>query len=227
MTTTGKRVRLTADTFYILSLLPKLDRLMLAVRKNGFLYERLGFVDSVEEMDGTVKVSGPGHDAEINIAALDNVEYDTCNEMRGKIYPRLDFIGKDGEIAFSVVGLEGLEPFEQLLSTEEATQVDKKPRAASDGEEPDLEADPAGPYLNSLPGTGDVTVRVTTNAVTQAWTGEVEKVLPMGGCFNIITKTFHLHLPGGILAGWEEDGARHHAKLPGGEPGGLTVELQP
>lgn len=224
MSTPANRVRLKADPFYVLSLLPSLDRLMLAVKPHGVLCERLGFVETVAETNGTVAISGRGHDAEVDVALLDFVEYDTSNEMRGKIYPRLDFIGKDGSIAFSAVGLEGLEPFEKAIATAGASPVEKQPRTVLEDEEPDLESDPAGPYLNTLPGTGPVTFRVTTDAFRQTWTGDVEKVLPMGGCFNIISKTFHLHLPAGVVAGWDDEGGMHHARLSGGEPAGLTVE---
>jgi hypothetical protein len=143
--------------------------------------------------------------------------------MRGKHYPRLDFLGQDGAILFSVVGLEGLEPFQQPLSGVDRAPVEMRPRPNPGGADPDLETDPARPFLQGLVGGPDVTVQVRTPAVTQRWTGTVEDMKPMGGCFNILLKDFHLHLPAGTLSGWSQQDGWHHGILKEGGRSALSI----
>jgi putative heme degradation protein len=223
MSDTDKRHLLKAAPSDILKCLPEMDRVMVIVRADGLLHERLGKVESVDVEGETIRISGACQDMEIDASKLASVEYDTSSQMRGKHYPRLDLLGKDGDILFSVVGLEGLDPFAGPLDGFEREAVDMRPRPASGDADPDLDTDPARPFLEKLIGGPNVTVQVRTEAVTQRWTGKVEDMKPIGGCFNILLKDFHLHLPAGCLSGWSQEDGWHHGVLQDGGRSALSI----
>ncbi|MEM5580937.1 hypothetical protein WNZ15_00640 [Roseibium sp. AS2] len=225
MNDTDKRHLLKAAPSDILKSLPEMDRVMVIVRADGLLHERLGKVDKVDVQAETIRLSGPCQDMDIDRSMLASAEYDTSSQMRGKHYPRLDFLGNDGGILFSVVGLEGLEPFEKPLTGLDRVPVDMRPRPDPGDADPDLDTDPARPFLEGLVGGPEVTVQVRTGAVTQKWTGKVEDMKPMGGCFNILLKDFHLHLPAGCLSGWSEEEGWHHGILKDGGRSALSIGL--
>ncbi|KZM51568.1 hypothetical protein [Labrenzia sp. OB1] len=223
MSDTDNRHLLKAAPSDILKCLPEMDRVMVIVRADGLLHERLGKVEAVEVEAETIRLSGACQNMDIDASKLASVEYDTSSQMRGKHYPRLDFLGQDGGVLFSVVGLEGLEPFAHPLSGFDREAVDLRPRPSPGDADPDLEADPARPFLEKLVGSPDVTVQVQTEAVTQRWTGKFEDMKPMGGCFNILLKDFHLHLPAGCLSGWSEENGWHRGILQDGGRSALSI----
>ncbi len=222
-----KRHRLSLDAHAVFELLPQLDRIMVIVRADGFVHERIGLVESVSEEGKNIRLAGACHDAVIALEGLAGVEYDTSSVMKDKVYPRLDFVDGDGSPVVSVVGLEGLEPFEKLLGELEKTPVIKpkdQKGSAGDKEVPeDLDADPAAAVLNALVGGEPVTIRARVNSVTQQWTGVVEAVRPMRGYFNIMTKDFHLHLQAGSVSGWEMADGWRWALLEDGSRGALSI----
>ncbi|WP_417691133.1 hypothetical protein [Roseibium sp.] len=223
MSADAKRHKLHAAPVEVLKRLPGMDRVMMVVRANGFVHERIGLVEQVEVGTGPVKISGKCHSSEINDSLLVAVELDTSSEMRGKVYPRLDFLGQEDEILFSVVGLEGLEVFAAALVSFEREAIDLRPRPSVEDTAPDLENDPARPFLDGLIGGDEVTVEVAAAAITQRWTGKIEDIRAVGGCFNILTKDFHLHLPAECFSGWSEDNGRHTGILLDGSRSSLTI----
>jgi len=218
-----KRHGLNATPVEIMKLLPEMDRIQTGARADGAVHERLGQVEKVEATDKSVRISGACQDLLLDPSILVSVEYDTSMEMRGKIYPRLDMMGRDGAVLFSFTGLEGLEAMEPHLARFERTPAAPRPRPTPEETEPDLDNDPARPFLESLVGAAPVTVRIETTVFTQRWTGEVAKMLPAGGCFNIILKDFHLHLPANILSGWEERDGWHRGILLDGSDSSLSI----
>ena len=208
-----KRHGLNATPVEIMKLLPEMDRIQTGARADGAVHERLGKIETVEVADRSVRISGACHDLVLDPSALVSVEYDITMEMRDKIYPRLDMMGEDGDVLFSFTGLEGLEAMAPHLTKFERTPIAPRPWPASEETEPDLENDPARPFLESLIGAAPVTVRIGTPLFTQQWAGEIAKMLPAGGCFNIILKDFHLHLPANTLSGWEERDGWHRGIL--------------
>ncbi|MEO9900500.1 hypothetical protein [Nisaea sp.] len=218
-----KRHGLNATPVDIMKLLPDMDRVQTGARADGAVHERLGKIEKVEVTDTFVRISGACHDLVLDPSDLVSVEYDTSMEMRDKIYPRLDMMGKDGDVLFSFTGLEGLEAMEPHLAKFSRTPVAPRARPTQEEAEPDLENDPARPFLESLIGAAPVTVRIETPVFIQKWTGAVAKMLPAGGCFNIILKDFHLHLPANSLSGWEERGGWHHGILLDGSNSALSI----
>ncbi|MEO9737680.1 MULTISPECIES: hypothetical protein [Alphaproteobacteria] len=227
MSETTKRHQLDADPVEVLYSLPTMDRLMTALRADGFLFERLGPVEEIKAEEGVLRIAGACQNLALDTTKLSQVHFDTSSQMRGKIYPRFDFLAADESVLFSVIGLEGLDPFEKALSGYQRIPVEARPRPKPSDEEPDLQNDPAGSFLESLVDGPKVTVTATTPAATQSWTGKITEVRPAGGCFNLLVKDFHLHLPAACLGGWKQNGKKHQGILLDGSPSALEIEIQP
>lgn len=223
MSDAAKRYRLDADPAEILGLLPEMDRVMSIARADGTLHERLGKVERAELKAQSISLSGACQDLVLNRKMLAGIEYDISSEMRGKIYPRLDLLDNNGEVVFSFVGLEGREAFEPHLEKFNRVPSEPRPRPTLDGTEPDLDNDPARPFIESLVGGAPVTIRLETSNFTQSWTGTVPEMRPIGGCFNILLKDFHLHLPAESLSGWSEEDGGHRGILLNGKESALFI----
>ncbi|MBK0329233.1 hypothetical protein I5535_18300 [Rhodobacteraceae bacterium F11138] len=208
----------------VLVKLPEMGKLMVIFRENGATHERIGIVDSVSENDGSLALKGEAHDAEIDISALSGVVLDTSSEMRVKTYPRLEFVGQDDAAVFSIVGMDGLDPFTDPLAplTRSATGPRNSSSTPEDDEQPDLETDEGHVFLQTLVGAG-VEIAVTRPGFRQAWHGRIEDVKPAMGFSNVMTKDFHLHLKGGTVSDWQADGDISFALDAAGNRIGLSV----
>lgn len=215
-----------ADPVAILQRLPKMDRVMLAIRLDSFMLERLGTVDSVTLENGRIRVTGAEQNADLPADAFASVVLDISTVMRDKLYPRLEFLDAAGERIFSVTGLEGAAPMETALADLPRTPLPANPPASSDTTDP-AEIDPADPGLALLEKLQEraqpVTITAELSGLIQSWQGTIEKIVPMGGYINVMTKGFHLHLAGGSVAGWETDANGHRALDADGAPLGLRV----
>lgn len=215
-----------ADPAAILQRLPEMDRVMLAIRLDNFMHERLGTVDSVTVEGGRIRITGPEQSADLPADAFASVVLDISTIMRDKLYPRLEFLDAAGDRLFSVTGLEGAAPMEAALADLPRTPLPTEPPAPRDTTDP-AEIDPADPGLALLEKLQDsaqpVTITAELSGLTQNWQGTIEKIVPMGGYINVMTKGFHLHLAGGSVAGWETDADGHRALDTDGAPTGLRV----
>ncbi|MEQ8291322.1 MAG: hypothetical protein RIA08_03875 [Roseovarius sp.] len=225
--TTMGRWRLDgADPAAILQRLPKMDRVMLALRPDNFMHERLGTVDSVTTGNGRIHITGPEQSADLPADAFASVVLDISTVMRDKLYPRLEFLDAADERIFSVTGLEGAAPMETALAGLPRTPLPTEPPAPRDTADP-AEIDPTDPGLALLEQLQEsarpVTITAELSGLTQNWQGTIEKIVPMGGYINVMTKGFHLHLAGGSVAGWKTDADGHRALDTNGAPTGLRV----
>lgn len=226
--TTMGRWRLDgADPTAILQRLPEMDRVMLAIRLDSFMHERLGTVDSVTVEGGHIRITGPEQAADLPADAFASVVLDISTTMRDKLYPRLEFLDAAGARIFSVTGLEGAAPMETALADLPRTPLPANPPAPRDETAEPAEIDPADPGLALLEKLQEsaqpVTITAELSGLTQNWQGTIEKIVPMGGYINVMTKGFHLHLAGGSVAGWETDADGHRALDTDGAPTGLRV----
>ena len=216
-----------ADPAAILGRLPDMDRVMLAIRQDRMMHERLGVVDRVIPVDGQLHVEGEEQAAELSPDAFASVVLDVTSEMRGKLYPRLEFLDAEEAVLFSVTGLEGPDPMQAALQDLPRTPLQPKERPPREEGEEAQEIDPADPalvLLEQLRETGrDVTIRAELAGQVQLWQGVIEKIVPMGGYINVMTKGFHLHLAGGSVAGWQDEAGGHRALGADGAPLGLMV----
>lgn len=232
MTETSKlREALKQSPADILAVLPAMGRVMLSTRLNGAIHERMGPVGSVTVADGKARLAGEFHDSVIDLAVVTRLVADRSGKMRDKVLPRLECQDEAGETLFSLIGLEGLEPFDQALAPlGNGEPLEAVVREAPSGDPaPELEQDDLGAtsfaaiLANGLP----VAIDLTRPGLFQHWAGALPEPKPMMGFVNVMQGDFHLHLKGGAVGGWlrtESDGeAELQALDPDGRPSGLVL----
>lgn len=230
-----------ADPLALLSLLPRMDRVMTALRRtDGILHERLGHVSAVEgagdgalslrDADGVEFVQLPG-------GMFASVVLDQTIEMRDKFLPRLEFRDAAGTYVFSVTGLEGAAAFSAPWPEMRREALPVTPRDTG-GKIAEVDpTDPSAVLMRRVYDEGRrmrVTVTLGTAdeaaadgiAARQTWEGAMEREpLLMGGCVNVIVKPFHLHLDPGVVDRWTGEGEHFRALDAAGRPLGLEVTL--
>lgn len=210
----------------LLALLPGMGKVMVIGRSSGVTHERIGPVESVTETPGGLHVSGACHDALIQPARVGSVVLDTGSQMGGKVFPRLDFLDAQGEVIFSVVGMEGLEPFTYALKgiARETAAAQEAPEMPT-GDRPDLDpADPVHQPFAQVQEQGDEAVITFDNGtLRQSWRGRIETLRPAMGFLNVMTSDFHLHLKGGTVSGWQAGAGQRVALDDQARPNVLTI----
>lgn len=208
----------------VLALLPGMGKVMVIASAGGVTFERIGPVEQLVQDGGALRIQGACHDATVDPAALSAVEVDHSSVMRGKVYPRLDFLGADGAPVVAVVGMDGAEPFDAALSALARTGVAPKAREAGETR-PDLAADdPAlAPFTVAQELGAEVQMTFAKPGLTQGWRGKIEAVKPAMGFLNVMTPDFHLHLQGGSVGGWDASRGERRALGLDGQPTGLVL----
>jgi hypothetical protein len=148
---------------------------------------------------------GKAHDSEIDISRVSAVVVDYSSQMKGKVLPRIEFQDASGKIIFSVVGLEGADPFDAGLKIFEGTAQPPLPKPAGSDDPAKLDAADAGmqPLKAAREAEAEITIEMQRPGVTQRWRGLVPEINPAMGFVNIITSDFHLHLRGGDVKHWQ------------------------
>jgi hypothetical protein len=221
-TQTLPRARLSAAPELVLSVLPKIGRLMVTANNLGATHERIGAVESVSIIDGWAIIAGAEHESRIELAAIAEVIVDRTSVMRDKAYPRLDLHRADGSIICGIVGFDGLEPFDAAVAPLGHGDAVAARSEAPNGEKLDPAADDPG--LIALEGAREsgapVTIGFRRPGFRQAFRGAVEAVKPAMGFINVMRADFHLHLKSGAVAEWlPVDGERRAVNEAGEELG--------
>lgn len=210
-----------------------MGRVMLSVSDRGATHERIGVVDAVTADSGSVSLSGNAHDARIDLGVITGVVADRSGKMRDKAMPRLEFQDAGGTTLFSIIGLDGIEPFELALEAVGAGDpLPEKERPAPSGggaQAADVDPEDIGARpLHVAKESGDtISVVYRGQGLEQRWTGAVAEVRPAMGFINIIQPDFHLHLKAGAVAAWRREpvpgGVELHAEDAEGQAIGLIV----
>lgn len=209
----------------VLDLLPRMDRLMMIGRSAGVTHERIGPVQAVRAEGGRIRVTGACHDAEIDPEQVATIVLDTTSIMRDKTYPRLDFLGSDGVAVFSVVGLEGLEPFTAPLTGIPRAAAAPRNTDSPAGHPEFSDDDPArAPFAQVLERAADIRITFDRPGLSQSWQGRIDALKPARGLLNVMTPDFHLHLKGGTVGGWQQQPGCRIALDHDGRPNGLVLE---
>lgn len=222
------RQRLTAAPDAILQRLPQAGRIMIIANARGVTHERLGTVESVEIAGGELRCRGKEHDSAIALAQVAAVTADRSGRMKDKALPRLDFEDAGAATLFSVVGLDGLEPFDRAFAAFAGTPVEAA-EAKRDAAAEVAAGDPAAvPLQRASERQAEIAVAMQTAALRQQWQGTAPAIRLAMGFVNIITPDFHLHVRGGAVARWAPrqlaDGKVQLAAVGhDGEPLGLVV----
>ena len=100
----------------ILAKLPSMGRVMLSARAAGATHERMGVVEKVQLEGDFARLSGAMHDSALDLTVITRLVADRTSKMRERVLPRLECQNAEGEVLFSLIGLDGLEPFDQALA---------------------------------------------------------------------------------------------------------------
>lgn len=199
----------------VLQCLPHIGKLMIIGKRNGVTHERIGIVETVEFAGGYISCRGAHHDSKIDPMLVATIVADTSSIMQQQVYPRLDFNDASGVPVFSVVGFDGLEPFEAALSDLRLDAAESNATRAERPERPEVgEDDPGMMPLNLALKTAKPTViSFDGPGFDQSWSGVVEKVKPAMGFINVMTQDFHLHLLAGAVSSWREERQGNETKF--------------
>lgn len=222
---TPARERLDISAASVLAVLPAIGKLMVGSSELGVTHERIGPVEKVTSDGPFVTISGEAHDSRIDTREIAEVFVDRSGRMRDKIYPRIEFRTSSGAALFSVVGFDGLEPFDAALATlGNGTAVEPEP-AKPAGERGEVEADDPGsvPFDAAVISGEETVIGFRRNGFQQLWHGHIEAVKPAIGFINVMRPDFHLHLKAGTVASWREEDGELRAEAEDGSLTGLFV----
>lgn len=228
MNNAPERFLLDADPVEALQRVTRMTRVMQLFRHGGAAHERIGQLDEVITDGGQVICRGACHDARIAISTLHSVVADWSGRMRDMALPRLQFRDSAGANIFSIISLDGLEPFNAALAglpVGAPLEPELKEIAARDG----VPEDDAGflPFVTAIARDVPVEILMAGDGWSQRWEGSVEAAKAGMGFINIIKPEFHLHLQAGAVASWRKSGeaadAVYAAVDATGRPTGLRV----
>lgn len=228
--TTALRQQLTAPPERVLARLTAMGKVMVVAQDGGVTHERIGAVEKVSKTDNRIVFAGSAHDCTVDMAHVASAIADRSGRMKDKVLPKLELLNTDGKLVFSVVGLDGLEKFDDALARFAGVAVE--PKAKDQGTQSTLrDDDPAMQPLTAANKSGtEIAIEMQKPGMVQRWRGLVPAINPAMGFINIIAPDFHLHLRGGTVARWErqETGISGDVRLTAlgadGNPVGLSLQ---
>ncbi|MGL4291156.1 MAG: hypothetical protein ACRCVA_32695 [Phreatobacter sp.] len=221
---------LPGDVADVVATVAAMGRVMLSASAGGATHERIGVVGAVRREAAGLRLSGEAHDALIDLAVITRVVADRSGRMKDRVLPRLELQDTAGETAFSLICLDGIEPFDKALDDlGDGTVLPEKPRPAAVEPAPaPVGDDPGADVLEAVRASGEaVSVLFRCAGLEQAWTGLIGEVKPAMGFLNIIKPDFHLHLKEHAVARWRRevsaDAVALHAEAADGAALGLVL----
>jgi putative heme degradation protein len=227
---TALRQQLTAPAERVLARLVAMGKVMIVAQDGGVTHERIGTVEKVIRADGRLMFAGSAHDCTVDVTQVTTVIADRSGRMKDKVLPKLELLNESGELMFSVVGLDGVEKFDEAIARYAGTDVE--PRQKEAGTPASLQDDdPAMAPLAAASESGaEVTIEMKRPGMLQRWSGYVPPMNPAMGFINIIAPDFHLHVRGGCVARWESRDAEARGLIrltaldASGKPVGLALQ---
>ena len=233
MTENNPRERLPVPAASVIRALPSMGKLMVTAKRASATHERIGTIEAVTVDDGWLVCSGVEHDSRMDPSAIATIIVDRTSVMGEQAYPRIDFLDVDAECLFSVVGFNGLEPFDAALAQFGAGEALPEKPVEPRGERPNVDPEEIGtrPFNLARDTKANIMIAFSRPGFVQKWTGMVEKVNPAMGFINIMRADFHLHLKAGTVSDWRASGDGtnmiHEALDQDGVPTGLVVRGLP
>lgn len=204
MTEQQTRVKLLADGEDVLKTLPQMGKLMINSKNGGATHERIGVVETVKVDGGWIYFSGAHHHSCIDLSAIAALVVDRSSVMQGNVYPRLDLMAQDGHVIGSVIGFDGVEPFDLALKGFAFSALPAKTKEQTTGEALEIaDGDPGlKPFAAAWRNKAQVRIALDLPAFKQEWSGEIPQTRLSRGFINLMQPDFHLHLKGGHVASW-------------------------
>jgi putative heme degradation protein len=204
---TNPREKLAQAPAEILKSLPAIGRVMLSTRSGGATHERMGVVEAVTIAGNEVRLSGAFHDSRIDLATVVRIVADRTSKMRERVLPRLECQDASGETLFSLIGLDGLEPFDKALEPFGAGEMLEpiQREAPGSGGSADVPEDDLGArsFAAILASGEPIAIDIERAGLFQHWQGALPEPKPAMGFVNIMQGDFHLHLKAGAVSSWE------------------------
>lgn len=226
------RTRVQTNVKEALDRATRFGKLMVTFSHGGATHERIGVIERVEEGADGLRISGAHHASLITPSLFNSVEADRSSKMKDKYYPRLVFCDATGKAVFSIVGFEGLEPFDAAMAgcvEDPLPAAEPTPRSASVRETSPAPALPFDALELAQQSGEEVVIRHGTDGFRQEWRGKIGQLKPAMGFINIIDPDFHLHLKDGSVSAWRPVPASSSSELTyaaldtDGKPTGLTI----
>ncbi|WP_454657371.1 hypothetical protein [Bosea beijingensis] len=204
---TNPREKLAQAPAEILKRLSAMGRVMLSTRSGGATHERMGVVEAVTITGNEVRLSGAFHDSRIDLATVVRIVADRTSKMRERVLPRLECQDASGETLFSLIGLDGLEPFDKALEPFGAGEMLEpiQREAPGSGGSADVPEDDLGArsFAAILASGEPIAIDIERAGLFQHWQGALPEPKPAMGFVNIMQGDFHLHLKAGAVSSWE------------------------
>ena len=214
----------------ILAKLPSMGRVMLSARAAGATHERMGVVEKVQIEGDFARLSGAMHDSALDLTVITRLVADRTSKMRERVLPRLECQNAEGEVLFSLIGLDGLEPFDQALAGfGPGEALEPVAREAGAGGAQDVPDDDLGAatFAAILRNATPIAIELRRPGLHQLWSGALPEPKPAMGFVNLMQPDFHLHLRAGAISGWRRMGegaeVELHAQDAEGAPFGLVL----
>lgn len=204
------REKLTSTVLEAVQATRGMGRVMLSAAAGGATHERIGVVDAVAAEAGALRLSGAAHDALLDLSVVSTVVADRSGRMRDRVLPRLELQDAAGTTLFSLIALDGLEPFDLALGSLPAGEelpAKERPAPGAPGAPAEVDAaDPGAAPLHAAQASGrPIRIAFSAPGLEQSWEGVVAEVKPAMGFINIIQPDFHLHLKAGAVAAWARE----------------------
>lgn len=203
---TNPREKLAQAPAEILKSLPGMGRVMLSTRSGGATHERMGAVETVTIAGTEARLSGSFHDSRIDLTTVVSIVADRTGKMRERVLPRLECQDASGETLFSLIGLDGLEPFDKALEPfgagETLEPVAREAPGSSDSSDVPEDDLGARSFAAILASGEAIAINVERAGLFQHWQGALPEPKPAVGFVNIMQGDFHLHLKAGAVSGW-------------------------
>jgi hypothetical protein len=167
----------------------------------------MGVVEAVTITGNEVRLSGAFHDSRIDLATVVRIVADRTSKMRERVLPRLECQDASGETLFSLIGLDGLEPFDKALEPFGAGEMLEpiQREAPGSGGSADVPEDDLGArsFAAILASGEPIAIDIERAGLFQHWQGALPEPKPAMGFVNIMQGDFHLHLKAGAVSSWE------------------------
>lgn len=192
-----------------------MGKVMLMQSAAGITFERIGLVDTIMHSDqGPSIFLGPPTDDSpkpmlgcLESAAVASLQVDRSNLMKDKIYPRLILRDANQRALLTVIGFDGLEPFDKALSGFLETPCEAEVEGAPSLTPALASSQRVKDALSTVAGE-DIPVSLSFGPGTASLSrehGAISALKNAMGFVNIIEPDFHLHVKEGAIGWWQEE----------------------
>jgi putative heme degradation protein len=188
----------------VFSRLPLIGKLMIVVRNGGATHERIGSVESLDRTGDVIFIKGQAHDFTMDARFISSIVIDRSGRMKDKVLPRIEFGDAVGDLAFSIVALDGVNKFDYAFAYLKSRAVAPPAQESLNPPSPSVEDIGLRPLNAARAEESEIAIEMHRPGAIQRWCGVVREINMAMGFINIITPDFHLHLRSGAVFSWQQ-----------------------